>query len=272
MGNHAGLVQGNWPANDTLRAQAVGGTKSTTKGDRPVKADPDRRLLDRAQWVEEHFTTAGTPLGHGFTAENRAKKTAYYTFDRGVVRFIVLDTVSGFGDKGALDAMQLAWLKKVLDRSRRKLVVVASHHPLSSFEDTTLAGRIARTLTGCPNVVAWVNGHTHTNHIWAHPHREKGEVVGGFWEINTASHIDWPQQSRLLEIADNRDGTVSIFTTMVDHGGALAFEGDLTDPTQLAGLSRELAANDWQERENHRRGPRNARNVELLVPAPRFLR
>jgi metallophosphoesterase (TIGR03767 family) len=272
MGNHDGLVQGNWPADANYRAKAIGTVKTTSKGPRTVTADPDRRLLERSEWVEEHFTTTGTPVGHGFTAENRAKKTAYYTFDRGPVRFVVLDTVSKFGDKGALDAMQFQWLKKVLDRSRRKLVVLASHHPLASFEDTGLADRIARTLVNCDNVIAWVNGHTHTNHIWAHPRREKGEVVGGFWEINTASHIDWPQQSRLLEIADNKDGTVSIFTTMVDHGGSLGFDGDLADPAQLAGLSRELAANDWQERDDNRRGTRSSRNTELVVKAPAFLR
>ena len=276
MGNHDGLVQGNWPITDAQNAQAMGSIKKVKVGkgtvDRTVTPDPDRRLLERSEWVQEHFTTTGTPEGHGFTAENVAKKTAYYYFDQGKVRFVVLDTVATFGDKGALNSAQFQWLKKVLDQSRRKLVVLASHHPLSSFEDTTLADRVARELASRENVIAWINGHTHTNHIWAHPRREKGKVVGGFWEINTASHIDWPQQSRLLEITDNADGTVSIFTTMVDHGGALAFDGDLTDPVQLAGLSREIGANDWQEQDNQRRGARNARNVELIVPAPRFLR
>jgi metallophosphoesterase (TIGR03767 family) len=272
MGNHDGLVQGNWPADEKYRAQAIGTVKKTSMGNRTVTADPDRRLLERWEWVEEHFNTTSTPVGHGFTAENRARRTAYYTFDQGKVRFVVLDTVSTFGEHGALDPTQFAWLKKVLDGSRRKLVVVASHHPLASFEDSALAGRIARALLGHENVIAWVNGHTHTNHVWAHRRREHGKVVGGFWEINTASHIDWPQQSRLIEITDNKDRTLSIFATMVDHGGSLSFGGDLTDPSQLAGLSRELAANDWQESDGGRRGQRNARNVELLLPAPRFLR
>jgi len=117
------------------------------------------------------------------------------------------------------------------------------------------------------NVIAWVNGHTHTNNIWAH----KRAGGGGFWEINTASHIDWPQQSRLLEVTNNRDDTLSIFATMVDHGAPLAFGGDLDDPMQLAALGRELAANDWQETSN-RRGATNARNVELVLRAPKFLR
>ncbi len=45
-------------------------------------------------------------------------------------------------------------------------------------------------------------------------------------------------------------------------------------PLELASLSRELAANDWQERgvpaagQDGRRGRLEDRNVELLLPAP----
>ena len=76
-------------------------------------------------------------------------------------------------------------------------------------------------------------------------------------------------QSRLVEVADNRDGTLSLFTTMLDHAGPLTHGFDLTDPTALAGLARELGANDPQERSHNRRGVRGARNVELLVADPR---
>jgi hypothetical protein len=135
-----------------------------------------------------------------------------------------------------------------------------------------LGDAVVAELLKHPNVVAWVNGHTHSNRILAHRRRSGGRVVGGFWEINTASHIDWPQQGRIVEIADNRDGTLSIFATMVDHAGPAAYGGRLGGPVPLAGLARELAANDWQERDTDRRGAREARNVELLVAAPAFLR
>jgi hypothetical protein len=120
-----------------------------------------------------------------------------------------------------------------------------------------------------PQVIAWVNGHSHRNQVWAHP-REDG--TGGFWEINTAAHVDWPQQSRLLEVADNRDGTLSIFATMLDHAGPAAYGGRTNDPVPLAGLARELALNDWQGRDDDLRGVPEARNVELLVQAPPALR
>jgi metallophosphoesterase (TIGR03767 family) len=276
MGNHDGLVQGNWAHSAAYEAQAVGTVKKTSKGNRTITADPNRRLLSRTEWVEEHFTTTGLPEGHGFTQENVDTGTAYYTFDQGLVRFVVLDTVSQFGDKGAMYDDQFAWLKKTLGASGNKLVILASHHPLSSFEDTARADKIERELLKHDNVIAWVNGHTHTNHIWAHKRvtgtGKNKKVANGFWEINTASHIDWPQQSRLLEIANNKDGTLSIFTTMVDHGAPLTWDGDLTDPLQLAALGRELALNDWQERDDHRGGNRSDRNTELVLKTPAFLR
>jgi hypothetical protein len=42
----------------------------------------------------------------------------------------------------------------------------------------------------------------------------------------------------------------------------------LSGTTALAALSRELAANDWQDRSDFRRGSIEDRNVELVVPAP----
>ena len=65
-----------------------------------------------------------------------------------------------------------------------------------------------------PGVVALVAGHQHRNR--ATPHGTGGR---GFWEIVTAAHTDWPQQSRLLDLVDNADGTLSLFGTIVDHGG-----------------------------------------------------
>jgi hypothetical protein len=65
---------------------------------------------------------------------------------------------------------------------------------------------------------------------------------------------------------DNQDGTLSIFATIIDHAGPLT--GGISTTTALAGLSRELSANDWQERTDARRGGVEDRNVELLIPAP----
>ena len=68
-------------------------------------------------------------------------------------------------------------------------------------------------LQGFPAVIAWVNGHTHINTIQSHA-RGDGS---GFWEITAASCIDFPQQQQLIEVVANRDGTISIFATTLDH-------------------------------------------------------
>jgi hypothetical protein len=122
-----------------------------------------------------------------------------------------------------------------------------------------------------------VNGHTHVNSVTPHTRGAGAPVRGGFWEVNTASHIDFPQQARIVELADNHDGTISIFGTIVDSAAPLAVPASLGTPRGLAALSRELAANDWQERvsapgapgtPDGRRGKLEDRNVELLVRAP----
>jgi metallophosphoesterase (TIGR03767 family) len=310
FGNHDGLAQGNFPsATLQLNLVATGPLKlmSTPAGLSPaavvnalqngsyaallaslalspavrlVSPDPRRRLLTRKQIVEEHFKTAGLPAGHGFTAENRAKGTAYYTFDRGLCRFVVLDTVNpnGYSD-GSIDQTQFNWLKSVLAASTDRLVMVFSHHTSDTMTnglngpgldtDTRILGDVVLAeLLAHDQVIAWINGHTHKNQIWAR--RRPGG--GGLWEINTASHIDWPSQSRIVEIADNRDGTLSLFTTIVDHAGPASYGGNTGDSTHLAGLARELSANDWHNRGDGYRGATNARNVELVLPAPAFLR
>jgi metallophosphoesterase (TIGR03767 family) len=234
--------------------------------------------------------TSGTPVGHGFTAQNVATTTAYYTFDVGRVRGVVLDTVvSAGGPDGSLDAAQLAWLETQLQAASShwiapdgsavsrhgrpdRYVAIFSHHTVGTMTNVPAgSGRVggaevAELLLRYPNVILWVNGHTHRNQVLPHARPPGALVGGGFWELNTAAHIDWPEQSRIVEVVDNLDGTLSVFGTIIDHAGPLT--GGLSSTTALAGLSRELSANDWQDRTDSRRGHLEDRNVELLVPAP----
>src|SRR3954447_25467616 len=234
--------------------------------------------------------------------------TAYYAFDRGLMRGIVLDTVNPNGEaNGSVDPDQFAWLEHELQthsqawigtdgkvrhsRASNRLCVLFSHHtigtmdnPIRSQDDPReriLGDQVLALLLRYPNVVLWVNGHTHVNSVTSHKRAAGAPVRGGFWEVNTASHIDFPQQARIVELADNHDGTISIFGTIVDSAAPLAAPGSLDSPQALAALSRELAANDWQERPaapgaagqpDGRRGKAEDRNVELVLPAPFALR
>ena len=130
-----------------------------------------------------------------------------------------------------------------------------------------------------PDVVAWVNGHEHKNRVSSYV-RRRGHT--GFCDVNTASHTDFPEQSRLIEIMDNRDGTLSLFGTILDTaapiqapapGPAGAF-----DVSQLASISLLISANDYQGKAPGASpfvsgtGTRTDRNVELLIRDPRRLR
>lgn len=135
-----------------------------------------------------------------------------------------------------------------------------------------------------PGVVGFIVGHEHDNRVRPGERREgAGRAAGGFWQIVTASHIDWPQQSRVIDLVDNLDGNLSIFGTIVDHnappnpGGAPAEKdgkgqaGKSVD--RLASISRELSyndpdANNGEDGRPDRRGGRDDRNVELLVKNP----
>jgi 3',5'-cyclic AMP phosphodiesterase CpdA len=122
-----------------------------------------------------------------------------------------------------------------------------------------------------PNAIAWVAGHSHDNVINPFP----APTGGGFWSIRVAAEADWPQQSRLLEIFDNEDGTLSIFGTILDHAGQSAAPPPGTpasamDLNDLASAGRTMSYNDLQSGAPAGEGQPDDRNVELLIPDPRL--
>jgi hypothetical protein len=126
-----------------------------------------------------------------------------------------------------------------------------------------------------PNVIAYVAGHTHENKVLACGHEAGCPAGGNWWEVNTsAGSADWPQQSRLVEVMDNRDGTLSMFGTLTDPGGPLAVPphgtaaaGFLND--ELVAISKAVAFNDPQVGDGTGEGAAADQNVELLVDDPR---
>jgi metallophosphoesterase (TIGR03767 family) len=116
-----------------------------------------------------------------------------------------------------------------------------------------------------PNVIAYVNGHRHLNRV--DPHPDPAGRSGGFWEITTSAQLAAPQHARIIELADNRDGTLSIFATLIDHAGSAETRGSY-DLLDLAAISRELSFNNFQGQVENKVGAAADRNVELLVTAP----
>ncbi len=263
---------------------------------REVAPDAARRTATVEDWVRAHLAS-GTGT-HGYRERDAEEGRLYYEFEvaPGVIG-IALDTTNHAGGPsgadGSIGSGQLAWLEArlashharhlaadgsaVRGGGEDRVVIVFSHHtsgtmgatdadPAHPKERRILGPELVQVLLRYPNVVAWVNGHTHTSELTAH--RPKAGLPGGFWEIETASHVDWPQQARVIELADNGDGTLSIFGTMIEHAAPARVDLGATDVVGLAGLSRQLGLNDASANPERKAGTADARNVELLVAAP----
>jgi metallophosphoesterase (TIGR03767 family) len=244
-----------------------------------------------------------------------------YSFVQGDFLFIGLDTSPPEGlERGSIDQEQFAWLERTIkEHSSRyfdaqghevsnpgvedKLVVIYSHHPTRSLTNTGLwssaeergapAGPLPENgaklgedleemLLHYPNVILHSSGHTHENNVWVH---KDDNLQTGYYEVNTASVADMPSESRMFEISDNTDGTLSIFSTIIEglappdpramdwaeddatkeieHGAARNSNEDW-----LASFGREVGYHDPQGNVEGARGEADVRNVELLLPAP----
>ncbi|MGH3325688.1 MAG: TIGR03767 family metallophosphoesterase, partial [Streptomyces sp.] len=306
-GNHDVMVQGNLPIGTdlpffhSLKYHTVNGSKWTEGPDLPdnmddldlldvieavfdgvesedVTADPHRRLLSPAEFIEEHQRTSGLPVGHGFAA---GSDKAYYVIPGGAedpIRYVTLDSTNPGGldnithnANGGIDEGQFGWLEERLkecsstyfDASgnavtqqgvRDMLIVIFCHHPLrtmTNLEDDHRSGEeLEALLLRFPNVILMANGHTHRNEITPHARPAEHTKPGGFWEVSAAAHIDWPVQSRVIEIAAGKDPagkeSLSVFTTVLDIDAPLTNGGDIHTPEALASLARELSVNDLQ--------------------------
>ena len=276
----------------------------------PVLGDPARRIVGKSELKAMHGLK---DRGHGFGFVGRRElrrsdgSASYYAFDGGPsVRVIALDTAAEGGrSAGNLDHPQYRWLARELKRNRNRdrLIVVTGHHPLdrmtNDWADERSAPCSATLRGGCdsdprsstpvhrgtrgprsvlsllqrhPDVIAYVAGHEHRNRVTPYFRRA---ARGGLWEIVTASSIDFPGQARLLELMDNRDGTLSLFATMVDQAAPLrpppsGTPASRMSESQLASLARALAANGPVERyAASALGRRGDRNVELVLRDPR---
>jgi len=260
----------------------------------PITLDPGRRAVSRHEFVEAHLASSGLPHGHGFTERNRRDGTAHYVYDLPSVRLIALDTtcLAGASD-GALDEDQVRWLEDrlievhsahrapdghpVTSGHEDRLVVLFSHHgPDTLTNRRARPGRDGGAVVGAPdllallhrfpNVVLWLNGHTHTNTVRAR--RDPLRPGRGFWEVTTCALVDWPCQARIVEISDDGDGLMSITCTMLDHDSPTA-PGAADGRLGLASLHRELAANvPWAGFGSDLAGQTWDRNVALRLRAP----
>jgi hypothetical protein len=95
-----------------------------------------------------------------------------------------------------------------------------------------------------PNLMLYLAGDNHQNTTTPYFRRDRR---AGFWQITTAGYVDNPQESRFIDLMRNGDGTLSIFSTLLDHHAPAAPPPSGTPATaigndDLASISRYFAA------------------------------
>lgn len=222
----------------TVYGDVIGvGPVSTTK---PVliAPDPNRRSLFSIEWSNEFFNTSSNPKGHGFNKGDASRGFACYAFEPKPnlpIKVIVLDDTQKDSDPSKdihghsfLDNERFDWLVKQLDAGQAggKLMVVAAHVPIGINDPNPELGwdpnaplaeaTLIAKLHTYPNLILWVAGHRHLNTVTALKSPDANHPELGFWEVETPSLREFPQQVRTFEIVRNSDNTISIFATDVD--------------------------------------------------------
>ncbi len=261
---YGGVIDGSTPYGTVIYAGSVANYANPPK----VAADPDRRSLHRAEWIQEFFTTSTAPVGHGFNlvssnpnfnlvpANERAGFACYSFLPKSTVplKVIVLDDTQREDDgsvdihgHGFLDATRWAWLQKELadGQAADQLMIIAAHIPIAVVNiagetEWWLGGRkgdptkllgdnsttvqnavdlagLVTTLQNTPNLLMWIAGHRHLNTVKAFVSPDRVNAPEkGFWQVETSSLHDWPQQFRTFEIFINSDYSISIEVVNVD--------------------------------------------------------
>lgn len=260
----------------------------------------------------EPFGATGGQSGTGRPAVARENHDGYYSFKpRPGFRFIVLDTITDecpsepVCSEGSIDDAQYRWLDgEVSDAEiKNEYVMVFSHHtertirlPSSDLGEQPIHYGEREDRKSTPpqpvrpdavetledllcrhrNVLAHVDGHEHQNYVLKHPCDEPGQGPNKYYEVSTAAHIDWPQQSRMLELVKTGN-EMSLVLTILDHDGPaypgapgpnFFGQGDAgQQPLRLASIGREIGFNDYQSSRSAR-GSREDRNVIVPLGKP----
>ena len=250
-GNHDVLRQGTALSNAALEAIATGARKtlaqppgfapadplgtfldapeafsqtSASAGTRAMAPDAGRRIISTQEFVDAHAQAGAL----GYAQLPPGQRDTF--FDTEHVRIILLDTNHPWGDyQGSVGKRQLAWLDDCLrevSRTPGRWAIIASHHGCASLvnqrghdPERVHAQALTDVLHRHACVLAWLVGHRHIHRIDAHPPRPQARTGGGrgFWEIATASIIDWPSQARAIELVRHEDGSLELVCTPLDH-------------------------------------------------------
>ncbi len=239
-GVYMGSLDGSTPYGEVYGAGPV---KDFTTAPQVLAADPNRHPLSSKEWMSEFLKTSSNPAGHGFSRNNVDNDFACYSFEPKTnfpIKVIVLDDTQNANDPdshstwghGTLDRARYDWLVSELDKGQAagQLMIISAHIPIgvqlaegglgalmswsssAYISDTALIAKLHEY----PNLIAWISGHRHQNTVTAQKSPDANHPELGFWEVETPSLRDFPQQFRTFEIIRNGDNTISIFITDVD--------------------------------------------------------
>jgi hypothetical protein len=134
---------------------------------------------------------------------------------------------------GFLDKERWVWLKKELAAgdAAGQLMIIAAHIPINvevtapnsemgwwlNPQNAVTLPDLIEELQRHPNLLMWLSGHRHLNTVKAFISSDPVNAPEkGFWQVETPSLRDFPQQFRTFEIYLNGDYSISIVTTDVD--------------------------------------------------------
>jgi 3',5'-cyclic AMP phosphodiesterase CpdA len=288
VGNHDVEVVGFAEVNEARRAQAIGTVPTTGTRDynqwyapittRRIVADPEREIVDREDIVAalRADTEGPGPVGHGFSPTEDPDFTlgANYVYDAipGLLRIVSFDTSditggsNGLVRRATIDNFLVPALNQAHDD--HMLVIMASHHPTTDIDvleeqlgnpiaDAVPPEEIESIVAAHPEVIAWIVGHVHNNRIRAMAGADAAHP--GYWEVMASAVADFPSQQRTMEIVDNGNGTLSLFSTVIDYDTESCSERRYRRLTQMEYLSA------WTDRVSD--DPLD-HNVELIIPIP----
>lgn len=268
-GYYMGVVDGSTPYGTIIDAGL-----QTTMPVPEVAADPRRHSLTVSAWMNEFFNTTSKPVGHGFTRQKVQAGFACYSFYPKAnvpIKVIVLDDTDKTGSAcGALDGKRFNWLVNQLEAGQKadQLMIVCAHIPVHPYTQKSLpiGGapsyvsiwsdpdnsenvtelELLNTLHNYPNLILWVAGHAHRNTITPQPSPNVDPSNGwGFWEVETPSLRDFPQQFRCFQIVRNSEGNISVFVFSVDP--AVAPPSPAFKSRGYAIAAQQIFGNPWRQ-------------------------
>lgn len=92
---------------------------------------------------------------------------------------------------------------------------IGNNDPIPPYSVVTDA-LLLNKLHNYSNLLLWISGHRHQNTVTPQPSPSEDHPEFGFWEVETASLRDFPQEFRTFQLVRNSNNTLSIIITNVD--------------------------------------------------------